>query len=414
MLRRALDSVRQKPDSAQFERLSTRCLWATTIADPTKSEQVDAAPITWNGLVFIGIAVGDMKGVKGRVYALTAETGAIVWEAYMVPKSDRDVTRGSAAPMPATATSWKNAPSVPVSGGGTWTSYTLDPATRLLYISVGNPAPAFVKGVREGTNLHTNTVLVLDAETGAYINYFPTAPADWHDWDVSNAPTINITRGGRQVLSFAPKNGYLYSYDMTTSQLLYRSPVTRIENADVPLSTDKAVRFCPGSAGGGEWNGAAYDPSTNLILTGEVEWCTTAKAQTAAKLKIVQDGGLWLGAETGSPLNALGTQDPHANWAGWLYATDADSGRWKWRLKTNYPILSGVTPTAGGLVFFGDMGGNFYVVNASDGQRLWGQKLNGAIGGGVITFTAGGSQKVAVAVGLTSFFGQPNKPQQRS
>jgi alcohol dehydrogenase (cytochrome c) len=37
-----------------------------------------------------------------------------------------------------------------------------------------------------------------------------------------------------------------------------------------------------------------------------------------------------------------------------------------------------------------------------NGQKLWNKKLDGAIGGGVITYNAGGSQKVAVAVGLTS------------
>jgi outer membrane protein assembly factor BamB len=52
-----------------------------------------------------------------------------------------------------------------------------------------------------------------------------------------------------------------------------------------------------------------------------------------------------------------------------------------------------VTPTAGGLVFFGDMGGNFYAVDAGNGQRLWDQKLEGAIGGGVITYMAHGSKK---------------------
>ena len=36
-----------------------------------------------------------------------------------------------------------------------------------------------------------------------------------------------------------------------------------------------------------------------------------------------------------------------------------DTGAWKWRIKTNYPIVSGITPTAGGVVFFGDVGGNF-------------------------------------------------------
>ena len=72
-------------------------------------------------------------------------------------------------------------------------------------------------------------------------------------------------------------------------------------------------------------------------------------------------------------------------------------------MKDNYPILSGITPTAGGLVFFGDMGGNFYAVDASSGKRLWTQRLEGAIGGGVITYIADGSQKVAVAAGMTSF-----------
>ena len=89
-------------------------------------------------------------------------------------------------------------------------------------------------------------------------------------------------------------------------------------------------------------------------------------------------------------------------WAGWLYAVDADTGVWKWRLKSNYPILSGMTPTAGGLVFFGDMGGNFYALDAATGQKLWGQNIGGAIGGGVITYTAGGAQKVAVAAGYVS------------
>ncbi|MFO1474126.1 MAG: hypothetical protein U1F20_06275 [Lysobacterales bacterium] len=33
---------------------------------------------------------------------------------------------------------------------------------------------------------------------------------DWHDWDVSNAPALITTRGGRQLVTFAPKDGHLY------------------------------------------------------------------------------------------------------------------------------------------------------------------------------------------------------------
>jgi alcohol dehydrogenase (cytochrome c) len=61
-----------------------------------------------------------------------------------------------------------------------------------------------------------------------------------------------------------------------------------------------------------------------------------------------------------------------------------------------------VTPTAGGLVFFGDAGGNFYAVDASSGEKLFGQKVNGAIAGGLITYTVNGAQKVAVTMGMTS------------
>jgi hypothetical protein len=68
-------------------------------------------------------------------------------------------------------------------------------------------------------------VVALDARTGNYINHFPIAPPDWHDWDVSNTPAIILTERGKQWLSFAPKNGYLYGFDLATSQLLYGSPV---------------------------------------------------------------------------------------------------------------------------------------------------------------------------------------------
>ena len=112
-------------------------------------------------------------------------------------------------------------------------------------------------------------------------------------------------------------------------------------------------------------------------------------------------GAPWSGEASLNPFNTWGKPDPFGNWAGWVYASNADTGVWKWRVKTNYPIQSGVTPTAGGVVFFGDMGGNFYAVDADNGRKLWGQKIGGAIGGGVITYTAGGTQKIAVATGLT-------------
>ena len=376
-------------------------LWATTIADAKKGETAPAAPIAWNGLVFIGNAGGDIKGIKGRMYALDAKTGKIVWEFYLVPKTEGDVTRGPQGASPLDMSTWKNASGSPITGGGTWSSYTLDPTTGLLYVPGGNPAPDFATGPREGSNLYSGSVVVLDAKTGAYKSHFKLVPRDWHDWDVSNPPAIIQTAGGKKLMSVAPKDGHLYGFDLATNAMLYRVPVTRIENADATFSTGNAVHFCPGSTGGAEWNGPAYDPKTNLVYIGEVEWCTTATLQTPKQIAEVPSGAPWSAEASLNPFNTWGKPDPFGTWAGWVYASDADTGIWKWRVKTNYPIQSGMTPTAGGVVFFGDMGGNFYAVDADNGRKLWGQKIGGAIGGGVITYTASGAQKIAVATGLT-------------
>src|SRR6202451_473192 len=133
-------------------------LWATTIGDYKKGESAPDAPIAWNGLVFIGNAGGDVKGVKGRMYALDAKTGKIVWEFYLVPKSEGDQTYGPEAPSPLNNSTWGNTmKGVPITGGATWTSYTLDPDDGLLYVPGGNPAPDFSPGERPAENLYSGS-----------------------------------------------------------------------------------------------------------------------------------------------------------------------------------------------------------------------------------------------------------------
>jgi alcohol dehydrogenase (cytochrome c) len=204
-------------------------------------------------------------------------------------------------------------------------------------------------------------------------------------------------------MAVSPKDGHLYGFDLADNKLLYRTPVTRIENVDEPFAVDKDVHFCPGAGGGEEWNSPGYDPLNNLIFTGDVDWCTTVRLQTREEVAASSIGQPWTGEKSLNPFDVFGKfTRADGVWAGWLHAVDADTGVWKWRLKSNYPITGAVTPTAGGLVFFGDMGGNFYALDAATGEKLWGQKIGGAIGGGVITYTANGVQKVAVATGYVS------------
>lgn len=384
-----------------YELASGRRLWETRIADPARGESVPAAPIAWNGRVFVGNAGGDMKGVKGRMYALDAATGRIDWEFYLVPRTAGDVQRGPQADSPLDTSSWPLPAGAPITGGATWTSYTLDAERGLLYVPGGNPAPDFALGVRDGENLYSGSVVVLDARTGAYRGHHKIVPKDWHDWDVSSAPALIRTAAGVPMMIVAPKDGHLYGFDLRDAGLRYRVPVTRVENADVPFEPGKDVHFCPGSVGGAEWNGPAFDPVTNQVLIGEAEWCTTVRVKPPERVLAQKDGKPWAGHDSINPLDVWGRQDPFTQWAGWVYAVDADTGRWRWRARTNYPVLSGMTPTGGGVVFFGDMGGHLYALDLRDGRRLWGRQMGGAIGGGVITYDAGAGQRVAVATGLT-------------
>ena len=107
-------------------------LWETKMADPAKGESVPAAPIAWNGMVFIGQAGGDNKGVRGRMMAFNAADGKQLWSLTSCRRRATGPTRGR--PIP---------PNTCAPAGATWTSYSLDAATGLLYVPAGNAAPGF-------------------------------------------------------------------------------------------------------------------------------------------------------------------------------------------------------------------------------------------------------------------------------
>ena len=395
-----------------FDFKTGKQLWETTIADPKHGESVPAAPIAWDGLVYIGNAGGDFKGGKGHVFALEGKTGKVVWEFFLVPKVEGDTVRGPLGKTPLDASTWNNAPGIPISGAGMWTSLTLDIKNGLLYVPGGNPAPDFASGAREGSNLYSDSVVVLDAKTGDFKNVFKVVPKDWHDYDVSNPPILLQTMGGKQLMAVSPKDGHLRGYDLATNDMLYRAPVTTIENDGQDFAVGQNVHFCPGPVGGDEWNTPGFDPTTNLIITGAVDWCDTVRIADDKKLAAVPVGQPFTGIAYLNPINMFGKEATiDKDWAGWVYATDADSGIWKWRVKSNFPIIGAITPTAGGIVFFGDIGGNFYALDSATGQKLWGQVLGtgGGIGGGIITYTVGGAQKIAVADGFT-MVAWPTKP----
>lgn len=366
-----------------------RELWNVAIGDPATGETFPAAPQAWNGRVFIGNAGGDNFGVTGRMMAFDAASGKRLWSADLVP----DAGPASQTWPPATAT-------VPKGGGATWTSYAIDAKRGLLYVPTGNAAPDFLKALRPGANLYTYSVVALDVRNGTLraSHQMAIAGADFHDWDVASPPELVDTSDGHQLLVEAGKNGYLYAIDRRTGKQLYRTPITRIDNAHAPL-TAAGTHFCPGIMGGAEWNGPAYSPRTNAFYVNAIDWCATVETRSPAELE-PRSGLPWTGAA--SRLHPFGVMDPQASWSGWLTAIDAIDGKVRWRYHAPAPMAAGVTATGGGLVFSADLRGNFLALDARDGAILWRYNTGQPIGGGVISYAVGGRQYVAVASGMNS------------
>jgi len=381
-----------------------RVLWDVALDVAGPGVTVPMAPIAWRGLVFIGNAGGDRVGVIGHVYALDAATGRVVWKFDVVP------------PAGAARSTWGRgaASAYPISGGAFWTSFTLDETAGVLYVSAGNPAPDFDAAVREGDNLYANSLIALEATTGKMLGYNQLVKHDFHDWDVDSPSPVVTTRSGRAVVASANKDGLLSVLDRgrlasrasasalanaaapVELPLLYQVPTTTRLNVDVPLSRDRPTRFCPGILGGAEWNGAAYDPTRNSFFVGANDWCTTVQLQRDSA-PVPRIGAGWFGAAQG------GQRQDSAQFAkGWLTAYDAETGQVRWKFPAPRPVLAGVTPTAGGLVFTADLNGTFYAFDADDGSVRWQKSVGQSIGGGIITYLAGGRQRIGVAAGMRS------------
>jgi alcohol dehydrogenase (cytochrome c) len=73
--------------------------------------------------------------------------------------------------------------------------------------------------------------------------------------------------------------------------------------------------------------------------------------------------------------------------------------RWQHRIPS--PLVAAVTTTAGGLVFTAEVTGDALALDARTGRVLWRNRIE-PNGGGVVSYSAGGRQRIAIASGMKS------------
>lgn len=355
-------------------------IWKDVVGDPTLNEFVPSAPLAWNGLVITGTSGSDL-GIKGRIVAYDALTGREVWRFTTIPTGNE-----------VGAETWERKQSAEIGGGGTWSSFALDVITGEVFAPVGNPAPTGAPDYRPGENLFTDSVVVLDARTGTLKWWYQLNRNDALDYDLGAAPMLYTNREGEEVVAAAGKDGYVHVVDRLTHRLLFRTAVTTIENEGLRPS-EHDTKVCPGGLGGTQWNGPALDPASRTLFVGAVDWCSRVKSTGEARF--IKGEGKFLHGATSSML-----MDPPPS--GWITALDSDTGAIKWKYHAEVPIVAGLTATAGGILLTGDTAGTFLALDSASGRLLFQAPTGGAIAGGVITYAIEGTQYVALTSGNVS------------
>ena len=349
-------------------------LWVRQVADWSRGEGIGAAPIVLDDIVYVAKAGSDW-GIRGQMMAYNVRDGSLAWKFDLIPKS------GATG-----ADTWKTPESSAHGGGAAWVTYALDRETGTLFVPVANPGPDYKKDMRPGANLFTESTVALDARSGKLKWWYQLRPNDDHDWDTTVVSLFDSD--GRKLVATAGKQGILHVVSRRDGKLVFKLPMTTLLNQNAPI-TPEGVRVCP--VAGVQWNGAAHSLSTGLLYVNAIDWCTLFKLGPDPK---------WVATVPYTGLaNGWGTNDPTSAWSGWINAVDPKSGTIAWRVKRPTPMYAAVTPTAGDVLFTGDLSGNFLALDARNGNTLYSFDTGGPIAGGVITYEVNGKQYVAVASG---------------
>ena len=172
---------------------------------------------SWARAVATVVAAG--YGIRGLIAAYDGATGREVWRFHTIP--------GPGEPGHETwsGDSWKTG------GAGVWQIGSYDAELNLTFWGVGNPVPNDNGSSRQGDNLYSNSLIALDADTGALKWHYQFTPHDVMDWDAAQVPVLSEMdwRGRRRrVILFANKNGLMYVIDRSTGELLRGKPFVRI------------------------------------------------------------------------------------------------------------------------------------------------------------------------------------------
>ena len=432
-------------------------------------------PVIYKDLVIVGSGMPDYliykRNPPGDVQAFDVRTGKRVWSFHTIPQL------GEFGNDTWEDDSWSYTGSTNV-----WAPFTVDDKRGLVYLPVSAPNNDFYGGHRKGDNLFSQSVVCVDANTGERLWHFQTVHHGIWDYDVAAPPNLVTIRVEGKVIDAVVvlgKTGFAYVFDRVTGEPVWPIEERPVPESDVPgehtsptqpfptkpppfakqgFTLDDLIDFTPeirakaleaiddyrlgpiftppslqgtllmpGSGGGANWGGAAFDPETGVLYVGAWNEARVFKVAKPEPGEAEADYVGWDefvplsdGPEGEDLLSGLPIfKPPYAV----LTAIDLNVGEHVWQVPLgdspeikNHPSLqslhlpqlgqilahgaSGPLVTQGGLVFISGGGPKLFAIDKTSGETLWEADLGRGGYGNPMTYkTRAGRQFIVIATG---------------
>jgi polyvinyl alcohol dehydrogenase (cytochrome) len=325
-----------------------------------------SSPIYYQGRIYIGVSSHEEGWVlrnpkyacctfRGSVVAFDAATGNEVWRFYVIPDTPKEQGKDK-----------KDRTIIGPSGGAVWSTVSLDPATKRVYLTTGNQ-------YAQPASKYCNAIIALNMETGKELWSFQATPKDiWTfgcrdnpecddlDFDFGTAPVFIKGAGGKRLVVAGQKSGWAYAMDVQNGKLEWKTEVG-------PGGKLGGIEFGLASDGERVYTGISNHPKQGSIsaldgATGKILWQTPDPTNKA----------------NFGPVTVTGKGDNRLVWAGsvsgFVRAYDARNGKILWEFDTGGAVGGGVT-IVDGTVYVGS-GYSFLRIGKTN-NKLYAFSLDG-------------------------------------
>jgi PQQ-dependent dehydrogenase (methanol/ethanol family) len=401
-------------------------IWDVKNGDPKVGATNTQAPHVFDKYVVTGISGGEF-GVRGFLAAYDMNTGKLVWRGYsmgpdadmiMDPEKTMTWTDGKMAPVGKDSSlktwqgdQWK------IGGGTTWGWFSYDPELRQVYYGSGNPS-TWNPAQRPGDNKWSMTLWSRDIDTGKAKWVYQMTPHD--EWDFDGINEVPLWEGKdksgkqRKMLSHFDRNGFAYTLDRTTGELLVAEKFDPVVNwathVDMKTGRPQVVAkystqqngtdvnskgICPAALGTKDQQPVAFNPKTGLFYVPTNHVCMDYEP-----FKVEYTAGQ---PYVGATLSMYPAPNSHGGMGNFI-AWDPVKGKIIWSKPEKFSVWSGALATAGDIVFYGTLEGYLKAVDLN-GKELYKFKTPSGIIGNVNTWEFKGKQYIGILSGIGGWAG---------